>query len=380
MLESATITYMIRALDLAQRARGTTRPNPPVGAVLVRNGQIVGEGWTQPPGSAHAEIMALRAAGEQAAGATLYVTLEPCNHYGRTPPCTDAILAAGVVEVHYPIPDRNPLTGGQASAKLRSHGIRVVVGEEATVAERFYRPFFKWITHRIPYVVAKFAASLDGKIATRSGDSQWITSPAARERGQELRRVCDAILVGVGTILADNPRLTARAGDQAAAPPCQPWRIILDSAGRTPPDSLIFGQPGRTFIATTDRMDGEREKLYRERGAEVLRLPDIHGRVDLSVLLAELGRYELTNLLVEGGADTLGAFFDRKLVDETWAFLAPVVIGGAAAPGAVGGTGPERLSDALRLREIEVEVIERDILIRGYSEEWTGPPVSGWER
>ncbi|HEX2173165.1 MAG TPA: bifunctional diaminohydroxyphosphoribosylaminopyrimidine deaminase/5-amino-6-(5-phosphoribosylamino)uracil reductase RibD [Dehalococcoidia bacterium] len=361
------VTWMTRALALARQARGTTRPNPPVGAILLRDREVVGQGWTQPAGSDHAEVMAIKAAGDRARGATLYVTLEPCNHYGRTPPCTEAIIAAGIAEVHYAIPDRNPLTAGQAADRLRRAGIRIVVGEQASIIERFYRPFFKWITTAQPYVVAKFAASLDGRVATRTGESQWITGPVARTRVQDLRQVSDAILVGAGTVVADNPRLTVRLETSAQAAPCQPLRIVLDSGGRTPAGSAIFDQPGQTLIAGTDRLPPEAEARLRDRGAEVLRLPARDGKVDLAILLGELGRREITTLMVEGGAATLGSFFDQRLVDETWVFLAPIVIGGVAAPGAVGGLGVARLSDALRLEDVELETIDGDFLIRGYT-------------
>lgn len=361
-------TLIDRALALAAEARGRTRPNPPVGAVLVREGEIVGEGRTQPAGSAHAEVMAIAAAGQRARGGTLFVTLEPCNHFGRTPPCTEAIIAAGIAEVHFPIADRNPLTGGQAAERLRRAGIRVVEGEGAARAERFYRPFFKWITTGTPYVIAKFAASLDGRIATRTGDSQWITGPAARRRAHDLRRMVDAIVVGVGTVLADNPRLTVRLASAGGLDRCQPLRVVLDSSGRTPPASALFDQPGTTLIATTGRLPADRTEALRQRGAEFLELPAVADRVDLVALLAELGRREVTLLMVEGGAETLGSFFDGALVDEVWAFLAPLVIGGTAAPGAVGGLGPDRLAAAFRLRDLEVELIDGDILVRGQTE------------
>ena len=356
--------WMARALELAREALGTTRPNPAVGAVLVRDGRLVGEGMTQPAGSSHAEVVAIRAAAEQARGSTLYVSLEPCNHHGRTPPCTEAIMEAGIAEVRYAIADRNPLTADQAKGRLEAAGIRVVEGEEAETAERFYRPFFKWVTTTIPYVVAKFAASLDGRIATRTGDSQWITGPAARARVHELRRTVDAIVVGVGTVIADNPRLTVRLPSIGAGR-CQPLRVVLDSAGRTPLESAIFDQPGQTVVAATDRLAASTERDLRARGAEILRLPARDGWVDPEALLAELGRREITCLLVEGGAETLGSFIDDRLVDEIWAFLAPVIIGGQEAPGAVAGRGPERLSDALRLRDVEIESIAGDLLIRG---------------
>lgn len=361
------VTWMTRALALAREARGTTRPNPPVGAILLRDREVVGQGWTQPAGSDHAEVMAIKAAGDRTRGATLYVTLEPCNHYGRTPPCTESIIAAGIVEVHFAIPDRNPLTAGQAADRLRQAGIKVIPGEQAPIIERFYRPFFKWITTNQPYVVVKFAASLDGRIATRTGESQWITGPVARTRVQDLRRISDAIVVGVGTVLADNPRLTVRLDAMAQAAPCQPLRVVIDSTGRTPAESALFDQPGQTLIVGTGRLPAGAEARLRERGADVLRLPERDGRVDLAALLGELGRREITTVMVEGGAATLGSFFDQGLVDEAWVFLAPIVIGGEGAPGAVGGVGPAKLSDALRLHDVECESIDGDFLIRGYT-------------
>ena len=241
---------MQRALSLAQGALGTTSPNPPVGAVLVKDGVVVGEGHTQPPGQAHAEIMALRQSGPLARGATLHVTLEPCCTYGRTGPCTRALIEAGVERIHMALEDPNPKVRGQGRAELEAAGITVNTGDGAQQAAHLYRYYAKHVLTGLPYVIAKFAASLDGKIATSTGDSRWITGEASRRRGQQVRREVDAILVGVNTVLQDDPQLTAR--DEAGATlERQPLRVVVDSRGRTPQSARMLSEPGSTIIGTT---------------------------------------------------------------------------------------------------------------------------------
>ena len=258
---------MRRALELALSAVGHTSPNPPVGAVLVRDGRIVGEGSTQPAGQSHAEIVALRQAAELANGATLYVTLEPCSHHGRTPPCADAIIAAGISEVHAAIVDPNPLVAGRGLQMLRDAGISVTLGEGRDEAEELIAPHSTYITTGRPLVTLKFAMSLDGKIATRTGDSKWITGQESRRYVHTLRARADAIMAGIGTVLADAPQLTARDANDAPLPR-QPLRVVVDSRGRTPPDAALLKQPGRTLIAVSNISDEARFAL-ESAGAEV---------------------------------------------------------------------------------------------------------------
>ena len=358
---------MARALHLARQAKGRTSPNPAVGAVLVRDGRIIGEGATQPGGRPHAETVALAAAGHLARGATLYVTLEPCSHYGRTPPCAPAVVAAGVTEVHVATLDPNPLVAGQGAAHIQNAGIPVYVGEAATEARALNEDFARWITTGRPHVMAKFAASLDGRIATRTGDSRWITGTEARAEVHRLRDSLDAILAGVGTVLADDPQLTTRL-DAPVRPVTHPWRIVVDSAARTPPEARVCDPalPGHTTVAVTERAPAAQRAALEARGVELLMLPsDAGGRVDLGALLDELGRRGVTSLLAEGGATLLGSLFDAELVDRVLAFVAPVVIGGRDAPAAVGGRGPAALSGAVRLLDPQARRLGVDTLFSG---------------
>jgi diaminohydroxyphosphoribosylaminopyrimidine deaminase / 5-amino-6-(5-phosphoribosylamino)uracil reductase len=356
---------MQRALRLAQQACGHTSPNPVVGAVIVHNGRIVGEGYHQRAGSAHAEAAALAVAGPAARGATMYVTLEPCNHYGLTPPCTEAIIQAGVAEVVYAVADPNPHVTGGGHQRLAEAGVRVRRGVCEAEARRQNRFFFHYASQGRPHVIAKFATSLDGKIATRSGHSQWITGAPARARSHELRQTVDAILVGANTVIADDPQLTTRLSRPDAR---HPRRIVLDSCGRIPLTARLLQPdlPGQTIVAATTAIPPARRAALEEQGVAVVMLPPTgDGRVNLAALLDWLGDQRLTSLLVEGGGQTLGSFFDAGLVNETWAFLAPLVIGGQTAPGPVAGCGANLLSAAHTLENVAVEQLGADILIRG---------------
>ena len=354
--------HMARAIELARGAAGRVSPNPPVGAVLVRDGVTVGEGATQPPGGPHAEAVALAQAGAEAKGAELYVTLEPCAHHGRTPPCTDALIAAGIARVHVAAPDPAPHTDGRGIAALEGAGIGVML-EESAAATELVEAFAKHVSTGLPFVTAKFAMSLDGKLATRAGDARWISGEASRRRAHGLRAQADAVMVGIGTALADDPRLTARDAD--GAPDRQPLRVVVDSAGRLPADAAMLAEPGATLVAVAAKGRG---KALAEAGAEVVALPGAGGRVDLGALLAALGVRGVVSVLVEGGAELLGALFDGGHVDKVVAFIAPVVIGGSDAPSAVGGRGSERLADALRLRDVRYEPIDGDLMVVGYPE------------
>ncbi|GIW05242.1 MAG: riboflavin biosynthesis protein RibD [Dehalococcoidia bacterium] len=357
---------MDEALRLARRARGRSSPNPAVGAVVVRDGVIVGRGWTQPAGSAHAEVVALREAGERARGATLYVTLEPCCHHGRTPPCTEAILAAGIAVVEASILDPNPRVTGQGIATLRAAGVDVRLGRRADAAREQIRGFRVWIRTGRPFVAAKFAASLDGKIAARPGRHGWISSAASRAHAHEVRDTLDALIVGIGTALADDPHLTARPGGRFPADGRQPLRVVVDSRLRLPPTAAMLRQPGATLVAHLPDAPADRAAALHAAGAELLALPDWHGKVDLRALIDELGRRGLLEVLFEGGGTLLGAAYDHGLVDFHYAYLAPIILGGVDAVPAVGGQGVEMVDAAWRLTAPTVEQLESDILVAGW--------------
>jgi diaminohydroxyphosphoribosylaminopyrimidine deaminase/5-amino-6-(5-phosphoribosylamino)uracil reductase len=348
--------WMRRALALAERGRGYVEPNPLVGAVVVQEGKCVGEGWHQRFGEAHAEVNALAAAGEAANGATLYVTLEPCCHHGKTPPCTDAILRAGVQRVVAAVLDPFPQVAGKGIAILRTAGIAAEVGECEDAARLLNAPYLKLVTTGRPYVHAKWAMTLDGKLATRTGDSKWISSEKSRRRVHELRGRMDGILVGIGTVLADDPLLTARPPGPRTA-----TRIILDTHARTLPTSQL-AQTARevpTLIGTAQLTTAE--ETLRELGCEILSLPSQNGLLSVAALLAELGRRRMTNLLVEGGSAVLGAFFDTPAIDELHVFISPRLAGGADAKTPVGGHGIERITDSLRLANCALEVLDGDM-------------------
>ncbi|MBF8267882.1 MAG: ribD [Dehalococcoidia bacterium] len=356
--------YMQRALELAREAVGLSSPNPPVGALVVKDGRIVGEGHTLPPGQAHAEVIALRQAGEQARGATLYTTLEPCCHFGRTPPCTRDIIGAGIAEVRMALIDPNPQVNGKGLAELKEAGIRTYLDMESDEAREIAEAYIKFITVGLPLVVAKFAMSLDGKIATTSGDSQWITSEESRRYARELRRRFDAVAVGIGTVLRDNPKLTAR-DREGESHERQPLRVVIDSSARTSPAAQLLQEPGPVLVATA-RAPKNMEKALRAAGAQVLSIAAPDGSVDLRALLKALGEREITSLLVEGGGTLLGSFFDLGLVDKVVAFLSPVILGGRDAPSPVEGAGVPTMAEAMRLKRTRVEVLGQDVLVTGY--------------
>lgn len=369
--------YMKRALSLAKQAAGRTSPNPPVGAVLVRDGVVVGEGFTLAPGQMHAEAVALNIAGKGAKGASLFVTLEPCSVQGRTTPCTDAIITAGVSEVHLATKDPNPRVNGSGIAELEAAGIKVYQGEEEGEAREIYEAFAKFINTGIPFVTVKYAMTLDGKIATFTGDSRWVSGPEGRNHVHEMRRTCDAILVGVNTVLNDDPQLTVR--DAAGAPESrQPLRVVLDSRARTSLNARLLKEPGQTLIAVTVPPES-RVKTLVETGAEILHLPATpDGLVDPNTVLEALGARGVVSVLVEGGAAVLGTLFDLKLVDKIMAFIAPSVIGGRSSPSPVGGKGVRLMANATNIRQTRLEHMGKDILVTGYPE-WAGPVTGDQE-
>jgi len=341
---------MRRALGLAARGRGRVEPNPMVGCVLVRRERVVGEGWHRRFGGPHAERDALRRCSGPTSGATAYVTLEPCCHHGKTPPCTDALIEAGIVRVVAATVDPFAAVRGRGIKTLRQAGLRVDVGPCQAEADTLNAPFFKLRRTGRPWVILKWAQSLDGKIATRTGDSRWITCPAARREAHRLRGQVDAIVVGIGTVLADDPELTCRH----VKPKRVATRIVLDGRLRMPRRAKLVKTARQTpvLIATTRaamRTRTSSADWLRLAGCEVVGLPGRRGRVDLEALLDDLGRREMTNVMVEGGGEVLGAFFDQQLADEAVVFVAPKVIGGRGAIGPLGGRGADSMAGAVAL-------------------------------
>jgi len=358
------MAYMKRALELSREALGLSSPNPPVGAVVVKDGRIVGEGHTLPPGQAHAEVIALSQAGELARGAALYTTLEPCCHFGKTPPCTRDIIQVGIAQIHMAIIDPNPLVNGKGMAELESAGLDVYLDERGEEAKEVAEAYIKFVTTGLPFVVAKFAMSLDGKIAASSGDSKWISSEGARCYARELRQRNDAIIVGIGTVLNDDPRLTARDGDGNSREK-QPLRIVVDSSARVPLSAQLFQEPGPLMVATAHAMKDKTEALSAA-GAQVMSLAAKDGSVDLGALLKALGEQKITSLLVEGGGALLGSFFDFGLVDKVVAFISPVILGGRGSPSPVAGIGAVTMADSIRLKRTRVDIIGEDVMMTGY--------------
>ncbi|TMC98074.1 MAG: bifunctional diaminohydroxyphosphoribosylaminopyrimidine deaminase/5-amino-6-(5-phosphoribosylamino)uracil reductase RibD [Chloroflexi bacterium] len=349
------MTWSARAIELASRADFRTSPNPMVGAVVLdSDGLVAGEGYHRGPGSPHAEEEALAAAGERARGGTLYVNLEPCSHAHRTPSCAQALIEAGVRRVVLSMADPDERVQGAGIAMLEGAGVEMSIGTHEERARRLNEFYVKHRRTGRPFVSAKFAMSLDGKIATRTGESRWITGEEARAHGHRLRHQHDAILVGINTVIADDPELTVRLDVEDVR---QPLRVVVDSQLRIRQSARVVG--ANTLIATT--------RTGRVGAAEVLRLPAEAGdRVSLPALLEELGNRKLLSLLVEGGGELHAAFVNQGLVDKVYAYVAPMVIGGREAIGPVGGKGVERLSDAIRLREIDFARLGDDVLISGY--------------
>ena len=361
--------YMQQAIELAQRASGLTSPNPLVGAVIVRNDKIVGEGWHHKAGLPHAEVEAINNANGKTDNATIYVSLEPCSHHGKTPPCTEAIIKAGIKKVVYATKDINKEAEG-GSRLLRNAGIEVIENICEQAALYTNRFFFHAIKTKQPFVIAKFASSLDGKTATHSGNSQWITGTAARNKGHEARQACDAIIIGAQTAIADNPTLSVRNPDAFKhSEPSHPLRVILDSTGRVPLNNPVLNTSNgqKTLVVTTDLMSPEHEHNLNAQNVEVLRLPFAKNsqRPDLPALMQALGKRSIQSVLVEGGQTVLGAFLDAQLINEVWAFIAPKIIGGTNAAPSIGGTGIDQLKNAPALKDVQVEHLNNDLLIRG---------------
>lgn len=357
--------FMREALRIARNAEGRTSPNPLVGAVIVRDGSIVAEGWHRKAGTPHAEVHALRMAGDLAKGATLYVTLEPCAHVGRTGPCAVAVRDAGIRRVVVAMGDPNPLVAGKGIQILRDAGVEVTVGVCEAEARQLNEVFLHWITTGLPFVVLKTAMTLDGKIATASGASKWITGEAARLRVHELRDRYDAILAGIGTALADDPSLTTRLPDRTGK---NPVRIIVDSNARLPLTSnVVTDGQAQTIVAVTEAAPEERVAALRAHGVDVLTC-GTGSHVDLVQLMQELGRREIASVLVEGGGTVNFSLLAAGLVDKVHAFVAPKIVGGRTAKTPVEGEGFAQLADSVQLTQLTAESVGGDVLLTGYVE------------
>jgi diaminohydroxyphosphoribosylaminopyrimidine deaminase/5-amino-6-(5-phosphoribosylamino)uracil reductase len=353
---------MTRAIELAQRGEGTVEPNPMVGCVIVRDGQVVGEGWHQRFGGPHAEVEALRDAGEAARGATMLVTLEPCCHQGKTPACVDAVVNAGVTRVIVAQRDPFPQVDGGGIRVLQEAGIEVEVGVCAKQARELNAPYLKLVTVGTPWVIAKWAMTLDGKIATRTGDSQWISNEASRDVVHRIRGRVDAIIVGSGTARADDPLLTARpTGPRVAT------RIVFDSTAALSVDSQLVktAKTAPVLVVATSNAPDKHVQRLTAAGCEVLVCDGINPAERVRNLLAELGQRRMTNVLVEGGATLLGAFRDAEAIDEAHVFIAPKIVGGASAPSPIGGTGLELIANVMPFTDWSVSELEGDIYARG---------------
>jgi diaminohydroxyphosphoribosylaminopyrimidine deaminase / 5-amino-6-(5-phosphoribosylamino)uracil reductase len=359
------IKYMKRALDLAKKGIGYTSPNPLVGAVIVKDGKVIGEGYHEVYGSHHAEVNAFKNATEDVEGATMYVTLEPCSHYGKTPPCANAIVEKKIKKVVIGLKDPNPLVAGKGIEILKNNGIEVVTGVLEEEGRKLNEIFLKYITTKLPFCILKTAMTLDGKIATHTGDSKWITNERSREFVHYLRHRVSGIMVGIGTILADDPMLNTRLANCEGS---DPHRIIVDSNARLPLEAKILNMKSNanTIIATTELADKERIKLLENKGAEIILTPLKNGKVDLNYLMKELGNMKIDSVLLEGGGSLNYSALEEGIIDKVYTFIAPKIIGGSEAKTPVEGKGKSYMKDAILLQDIEIHSFDNDIMIEGY--------------
>lgn len=354
--------YMRLAMQLAGNAIGRTSPNPLVGAVIVKDNRVVGCGWHRKAGTPHAEVHALNQAGELAQGADVYVTLEPCAHYGKTPPCAKALVEAKVKNVYGGLLDVNPKVAGKGFKILEDAGIHVEYGFLQDELRKQNEVFFKWIEHKKPFIVLKAAMTLDGKIATAIGQSKWITNETSRAYGYKLRDIYDGIMVGINTVIEDNPMLTARVDGGK-----NPIRIVVDSGLRIDINAnVVQDKSAKTIVATTDKADKDKILKLQAQDVDVIVVDkDENDKVDIEKLLDILGQQNICSILVEGGATLSGSFVAKKLVDKVYFFIAPKIVGGKEAKTPVAGTGILNLQEALALKDIQIEKLEEDILIIG---------------
>lgn len=359
MIEKTDEYYMGLALKLALKAKGKTFPNPLVGALVVKNGKIIGKGFHAKAGLAHAEIAAMDEAGKKAKGASLYVTLEPCAHTGRTPPCVNRIIQSGIKEVVVGMIDPNPLNNGKGVLLLKQNNIKVRFGVLSEQLEKINAIFVKYITTGIPFITVKVAQSLDGRIATFTGDSKWITSDKSRVFAHKIRKDYDAIMVGVNTVLRDNPRLNA------VSPEKQLIKIIIDSNLSTPENSNIFSGAGKVIIVTLPSRPGQETENRKSLAAKaaILEVKEKEGQVNLRDALKKLGRLQISNIIVEGGGTLVGSLFDERLVDRILFFISPKIIGGKEAVSSVMGKGVKRADQAIKLSQAKVRRLGEDLLV-----------------
>lgn len=354
--------YMQCALKLAIRGKGRTSPNPLVGAVVVKNRRIIGEGWHRKCGGPHAEVVALKKAGPLAEGADLYVTLEPCSHFGRTPPCVDQIIKKGIRKVVIGMKDPNPDVNGKSIVKLKRAGIKTKKGVLEKELKKINEGFIKYKTTMMPFVVAKSAQTLDGKIATASGQSKWITSKRTRDYAHKLRNEFDAILVGINTVLKDNPHLNATRRTKRIR------KIIVDTTLKIPLNANLFKNiiPADCFVATTKRAKGEKINFLRQKGVYVLICPESKGKINLKWLFKQLAKKEIMSILIEGGSRIIGSALKQELIDKMWLFISPKIIGDNEALSSITGLKTYDVGKSLPLKDLTIKTIDRDIFIEGY--------------
>ncbi len=357
--------YMQMALDLARQGRGHTSPNPMVGAVVVKNDTVAGKGFHPAAGEPHAEVFALDNAGEASRGATLYVTLEPCNHFGRTPPCTRKILEAGIDRVVVAMDDPNPRVTGGGNDYLRSHGVSVTTGVCEAQARKLNESFVKYILTKRPFVTIKCASTLDGRLATRTGDAKWVTGPEARGFVHQLRHDSDGIMVGIGTVKMDDPRLTTRLADGKGV---DPIRIILDTHLNIPEDAKVLRtqSDSGTVVAVGDSVPEDKRNRLESRGIQVLRSPLKDGRIDLAQLMVRLGEMEITSILLEGGGRVIAAALAAGIADKICFFYAPKILGGDDGVPICSGTGPALMKEAIPVKDMAVHRFGEDVMVEGY--------------
>jgi diaminohydroxyphosphoribosylaminopyrimidine deaminase/5-amino-6-(5-phosphoribosylamino)uracil reductase len=352
--------FLERALALAERGLGLASPNPQVGAVVVAHGEVVGEGWHEGPGTEHAEVMALRAAGNLARGSTLYVTLEPCSHQGRTPPCAPAIAVAGVARVMAGIRDPNPVVNGEGFRILREAGVEVVEDARPAESAALIEGFARHVRTGLPFVTLKMAASLDGRVAARDGSSRWITGEAARADVHRLRARADAVMVGSGTVLVDDPSLSVRLGGYRGR---QPLRVVVDGSGAVPPSRAVFDGSAPVLVATTRRASQETRSAWESAGAEVEMVDAGDGRVALARLVESLGKRDVQTVLIEGGPTLAWSAVEEGIVDRFVLYLAPKLIGGDGTPGVLGGAGIRTIADALPAPISSAALVGHDVKV-----------------
>lgn len=376
MSEELDRKYMARALQLALRGAGHTRSNPMVGAVLVKDGRIIGEGWHKQYGGPHAEVNAFASATEDPEGATLYVSLEPCSHYGKTPPCADLIIRKKVARVVAALEDPNPLVSGRGFRKLRANGIRVTVGVLAEEARHINDVFLTYVTRKRPFVLYKAAMSLDGKIACHTGESQWISSEKSREEVQRLRGILSGIMVGAGTVIADNPRLTCRMEEYE-----NPARIIVDGKLRVPLESRIFHEPGRNIILTTSEASLEKKEALKNLGVELIEADSEEpGKVDLKSAMLALGIKGIDGILLEGGPTLAASALEAGIIDAVRFYIAQKIIGGREAPSPFAGTGAAHMNEVVPLTDAVYGTSGDDLWIQAYIQREKKEPEAGEQK